>query len=115
MPGNKYGAVRTWSERYQRWFASKAEAERAEELHLYKLAGEICSLELQPRWVLSTRPRITYAADFLYHDCKADEEIVEDVKGSLTRDTRTKLSWLKEKHGVTVRLIRRVRGGWETL
>lgn len=124
--GNKYGAKRTWSASCDRWFDSKAEAARAEELVLLERAGEIKGLEFQPSWVLSDRPSVTYTADFRYRDPsrmvnfadgpRMTQEplvVVEDVKGVLTRDVRTKLAWLRAQHGVTVTLLRQTRGGFE--
>jgi len=101
---NKYGAKRTWSELCQREFASKAEARRGEELHLLQLAGEISDLEYQVKFILNEKPKITYSADFKYI-CNG-EDIYEDTKGVLTRDTRTKLAWLKQQQGIEVILIR---------
>lgn len=97
---NKYGAKRTYSELCQRTFSSKLEAKRAEELRMLEMAGEIVGLIYQPKWVLSIKPKITYTADFTY--VSNGKQIVEDVKGILTRDTRTKLAWLKEKTGIDV-------------
>lgn len=125
VAGNKYGATRTWSESCQRWFDSKAEATRAEELMLLERAGEIRGLEFQPVWVLCERPRVTYTADFRYRDPsrmvnfadgpRMTQEplvVIEDVKGVLTRDVRTKLAWLRDKYDITVTLLRLTRGGF---
>lgn len=103
--GNKYGARRTWSELCQREFASKREAQRGEELALLERAGEIHTLQYQPKYILCEKPRITYAADFFYVDIKNARTVVEDVKGVLTRETRVKLAWLKEQQGVGVELV----------
>ncbi|KKL60810.1 hypothetical protein LCGC14_2201630 [marine sediment metagenome] len=111
---NKYGARRTWSELCQREFASMKECRRAEELTLLEKAGEIDALEFQVPFVLSVKPKITITIDFKYKDYALRERILadrtlrqtyivyEDSKGMLTRDTRTKLAWLKEKHGIDV-------------
>ena len=104
----KYGAQRTWSELCQRTFASKAEARRGEELELLQRAGKIGRLAYQPKWVLCEKPKITYTADFEYYERVNGLlmfRVVEDVKGVLTRETRVKLAWLKEKYGVEVRLV----------
>lgn len=110
--GNKYGAKRTWSNLTNRWFASKAECIRGEELHLLEQAGEISDLQYQLRFVLSDKPKITITIDFAYVEdsyfseykvpCKVRK--YEDTKGVLTRDFRTKMAWLEEKHGVRVNL-----------
>ena len=113
---NKYHAKRTYSELCQREFASKKEAVRAEELVLLLKAGEINYLEFQPGFVLCDKPKITYTADFKYYenthkqiikgkDVYSNIPIYEDVKGVLTRDTRTKIAWVHEKFGVEVRLV----------
>lgn len=121
----KYGSVRTWSELTQRFYASKAEAIRGEELKLLEMAGEISDLQFQVPFTLKGNPKISITIDFAYRlrlhsdlilqraneDSKKillyGETIYEDVKGILTRDFRTKLAWLKEKYGVDVKLIRR--------
>ncbi|KKL07359.1 hypothetical protein LCGC14_2586830 [marine sediment metagenome] len=105
---NKYGARRTWSELCQREFASMKECRRAEELALLEKAGEITCLRFQVPYVLSVKPKVTITIDFSYIErmkgtelwCGQDKH--EDSKGVLTRDTRTKLAWLKEKHGIDV-------------
>ena len=97
---NKYHAVRTWSELCGRWFASKAECRRGEELRMLELAGEITDLEYQPKFKLCDKPKITYSADFIYEE--NGKVVVEDVKGKLLRETRVKLVWLKEKYNVEV-------------
>jgi predicted 3-demethylubiquinone-9 3-methyltransferase (glyoxalase superfamily) len=102
--GNKYGAIRTWSELCQRTFDSKAEAKRGEELALMERAGEIGNLTYQMCYSLSVKPKVTITIDFVYQN-GATETFFEDVKGVLTRDFRTKLAWLKEKYGIEVKLI----------
>lgn len=104
----KYGARRTWSELCDRWFDSKAEAVRGEELHLLQLAGEIRNLRYQVSFVLCAKPKITIKIDFAYY-AKGHWQY-EDVKGVLTRDSRTKLAWLKEMYGVDVAIIRKQSG-----
>lgn len=110
---NKYNAKRTYSELCGREFASKAEAVRGEELKMLEMAGEICKLKYQPKFVLCEKPRITITLDFSYlapvnpdYGWQHTKMIYEDAKGVLTRDSRTKLAWLKEKYGIEVRLIR---------
>ena len=100
---NKYNAVKTYSEICQRTFDSKAEAARGEELALLEKGGLIEDLQYQYRFILNDKPRITITIDFVYvENC---EHVYEDVKGILTRDSRTKLAWLKEKYDIAVRLI----------
>ena len=102
---NKYGARRTWSELCQREFASIKECRRAEELTLLEKAGEIVNLRFQVPFVLSVKPKITITIDFAYQEMTnihAPNITYEDSKGVLTRDTRTKLAWLKEKYSIDV-------------
>jgi len=101
----KYGAIRTFSALCNRWFASKAEAIRGEELALLERAGEISNLEYQVKFTLYEKPKVTISIDFAY-DYNGDR-IYEDQKGFMTRDFRTKLCWLKEKHNIDVVLSRR--------
>jgi hypothetical protein len=98
--GNKYGAKRTWSNLCNRWFASKAEALRGDELFLLQKGGVISELEFQRRFVLHKKPIIAITIDFKYkHNGKIT---YEDVKGILTRDFRTKLYWLKDQQRIDV-------------
>ena len=101
---NKYNAIRTYSSLCERFFSSKAECRRGEELHLLRYAGEISHLDYQIRLVLSEKPKVTITVDFTYIENGA--RIYEDTKGVLTRDFRTKLAWLKEKHGISVLLTK---------
>jgi hypothetical protein len=105
----KYNAKCTYSQLCGRTFHSKAEAIRGEELCLLEKAGEIRHLQYQHKLVLSSKPRITITIDFRYveqNDNLLHYWTYEDVKGVLTRDFRTKLAWLKEKHAIEVKLIR---------
>jgi hypothetical protein len=106
--GNKYGAIRTYSELCGRTFDSKSEARRGEELALLERVGEIHCLEYQKCFNLSIKPKITITIDFCYLEGVFGVALpfYEDVKGVLTRDFRTKLAWLKEKYGIEVKLIR---------
>ncbi len=102
---NKYGAKRTWSELCNRWFASKAEARRGEELALLERGGVVKDLCYQQKFILCEKPRITITIDFAYTD-ENGAVIYEDTKGVLVRDFRVKLAWLKERYGVGVVLKR---------
>ncbi len=102
--GNKLGAIRTYSELCGRWFPSKLEARRGEELYLSQKCGDISCLEYQPKFVLSKDPRITYKADFKYIAYEG-YTVHEDVKGMMTRDCRVKVAWVKEKFGVEIKII----------
>jgi len=100
---NKYGAVRTEVVMIGRTFDSKAEAARARDLWLLQRAGVISKLEFQVPYELSAKPKITITIDFRY--VEDGVTYLEDVKGVLTRDFRTKLAWLKEKYGLVVKLV----------
>lgn len=102
--GNKYSAVRTYSTLCGREFSSKAEARRGEELRILERARAISDLQYQVKFVLYRSPKISYTADFQY--IENGRVVVEDVKGVLTRDTRTKIAWVREKFGVEVRLTK---------
>ena len=104
---NKYRAKRTFSELCDRTFDSKAETIRGEELRLLELAKGIQDLRYQVKLILCEKPKITIKIDFTY--LENGKRKLEDVKGVLTRDSRTKLAWLKEKFGVDVELIKGVR------
>jgi len=101
---SKFNARRTWSDSCQRWFASKAEAIRGQELFLMERASAISHLEYQPKFILCKEPRITITLDFAY--LENGQRIYEDVKGVMTRDCRTKLAWLEQRYGIHVNLIR---------
>ena len=101
---NKYHAKRTWSELCQRYFASKWEAERGEQLTLLEKAGEIEDLCFQVPFMLSQFPKVKITIDFVYTE--KGIRTWEDAKGVLTRDTRTKLAWLKQLYGIEVKLSR---------
>ena len=101
---SKYHATWTFSNLCNRWFASKLEATRAEELRLMKLAGVISDLRYQVRFKLNDKPRITITIDFSYLEDGVRK--FEDTKGFLTRDFRTKLAWLQTTQDIEVELIR---------
>jgi len=101
---NKYHAQRTWSELAQRYFDSKAEARRGEELELLARAGEIQGLVYQVTYELNRRPKVTITIDFAYYE--KGKLILEDVKGVITRDFRTKMIWAKQRFGIEIRLTR---------
>ena len=101
---NKYHARKTYSQLCDRIFDSKAEARRAEELRLLEMAKEIEGLGYQVKFVLCEKPRITITVDFSYNENGVT--VYEDVKGMMMREFRVKLAWLKEKHGVSVKITR---------
>ena len=99
---SKYGAIRTWSNLCNRWFPSKLECQRGEELALLQKAGEITDLEYQVKFVLCLQPRISITIDFSYRENGVLR--LEDTKGVLTRDFRTKMAWLEQSQGIKVKL-----------
>ena len=102
----KYHSVRTWSELCGRFFASKAEARRGEELHLLQLADEIEDLRYQERFVLSKSPneKVSITVDFIY--LENGKRVLEDVKGIETREFRVKRIWLKQLTGIDIKLTK---------
>ena len=102
--GLKYHNIRTYSEWCGRWFASKAEFARGEDLKLLELYGSILDLKYQVKFVLCEKPKVSITVDFSY--CENGELKYEDVKGVLTRDFRTKMAWVKEKHGIDIILYK---------
>jgi len=102
---NKYHARRTYVELCGRTFDSKAESVRGEELAVLEHYGAISDLKYQVPFVLSTKPKVTITIDFSY--IENGERVYEDVKGMLTRDSRTKLAWLEQLHGIKVNLVKR--------
>ena len=110
MP-SKYGNRRTYSALCGRWFASKAEARRGEELCLLQKAGQISGLEYQPRYKLCDKPRITYVADFRFTDDHG-LHVIEDVKGMLTGTARVKIAWAEFRYGMKVRLVTATGEDW---
>ena len=103
---SKYNARRTWSALCKRWFASRAEAARADELFLRARLGNIYHLEFQPRFVLRKEdPHVHYTADFRYWLPTGRDYIVEDVKGRDTRDSQVRRAWVLDKFGVRVQVL----------
>jgi hypothetical protein len=113
--GNKYGAERTPCG--QHTHDSKREAERCGELQLMEKAGEICSLEFQPRYELTVAgvKICTYVADFRYHERYIppkreghyivtwnEDLVIEDVKGKRTREFIIKRKLMKACFGIEV-------------
>ena len=102
---NKYRAKRTFSALCDRYFASRAEAQRGEELHLLEMAGEISELEYQPNFILQEGfmdnngrhiRAIAYLGDFSYNI--GDDHYVEDTKGFSTQVFKLKAKLFKYKY-----------------
>jgi hypothetical protein len=102
---HKYGAVATVVDGIR--FPSKREANRWTELRLLELAGEIHSLERQPRLSLDVNGTQIgqYVADFKYRDSATARWVYEDAKGVLTRDCKWKLKHVRAQYGIEVVLV----------
>lgn len=108
---SKYGAKKTQDG--GRTFDSKAEARRFNELSLLVLAGEVLSIECQPRFMLQesfkkngkTHRAIEYIADFrvLYKD---GHEEIEDVKGMQTEVFKIKRKLFEKRYpNLTLKIV----------
>lgn len=113
-PRSKYGAIPTEVDGVR--FASKKEARRYGELKLLERAGEIHSLELQPRFPLLVPSRGhggpwdrahigDYVADFRYREGPRGLLRIEDVKGMKTALYRWKKKHVEAQYGIEIREI----------
>lgn len=93
-------------------FDSKLERQRYDELKLFERAGHVRALRLQVPYeftetisackpVVSVSRKRSYVADFVYYEV-GKGEIVEDVKGVLTKEYREKKRWMKAIYGIEV-------------
>ena len=89
-------------------FDSKREAARWKELRLMERAGEITALRRQVRFELIPKQdgerAVSYVADFVYRD-KDGREIVEDAKGTRTREYIIKRKLMLWRHGIKIREV----------
>lgn len=99
---NKYQTVKTYSNIIGRKFDSKTECKRAEQLFMLEKQGAIKDLEFQVPFQLCLKPNIKIRVDFRYTETSSGRVILEDSKGVMTRESRVKFAWLKEKFGVDV-------------
>ena len=100
-------------------FDSKREAKRYGELRLLERAGDICDLELQPRYWLGTDDdpvlikskgypngrRVSYRADFRYYDKRDGWVVVEDCKGFDDARARLRRAFVEWQYKIEIRLI----------
>jgi hypothetical protein len=101
---NKYGAKRSQSPHFgARLFDSMAERDRAEELRLLEVAGEIAELVLQP--VVELTAGIRWRLDFSY--VERGRTCWEDVKGVMGRDTALKVKLWREYGPGLLRITKR--------
>lgn len=91
-----------------KYFDSKKEARRFDELYLLLRAKKISELDIQPEFILCdtqrhggiTYPKVKYIADFMYK--RNGKTIVEDVKSDHTRGLatyRVKIKWFLSIYG----------------
>jgi hypothetical protein len=87
-----------------RFFASKREARRYQELLLLERAGVIRDLETQPVFDLDVNgTRICrYVGDFAYFDTERNVRVVEDSKGVRTETYKLKRRLMKACLGIEV-------------
>lgn len=97
---SKFHNQRTRDAESGRWFASRAEYGRYQQLKLLERAGEIRDLECQPRFRLLDPARdlraVDYYGDFRYWE--RGEEIVEDVKGVETAVFKLKWNLVQRRY-----------------
>lgn len=93
-----------------RGYASKKEAERANQLGLLQHAGKISNLREQVRFQLipkcerddgTIERELSYIADFVYTE--SGKEVVEDVKGYRTDVFKIKRKLMLYVHGITIK------------
>lgn len=113
---SKYRAVKTprvMPNGQTRYFDSKKEAQRYDELALMLRSGEIRNLKLQPTFTLmesfvdsqgEAHKAITYKADFMYVESASGVTNIEDVKGVRTKEFNMKYKLMADK-GYRVTLI----------
>jgi hypothetical protein len=93
-------------------FASKLEADRYRELKALQAAGPVAWFIRQPSFDI---PGGAYRADFLVVWMEAlgeykgwiDRVTVEDTKGVMTALAKHKIACVREKYGITVRILTR--------
>src|SRR5216110_1150725 len=87
-------------------FDSQREANRYQELLWLEQAGEICHIELQPRYRLVVNDQYIgfYKADFRYEIVATGAVVVEDVKCSATKTPlyRIKKKLIKAIYGIEI-------------
>ena len=111
---NKYGAKKLIID--GETFDSRMEARRWRELRLLQRAGEIDGLQRQVKYVLIPAQRdesghvierpVSYIADFVYHDARTCEQVVEDVKGARTKEYIIKRKLMMWVHGIRIKEVR---------
>ena len=96
-----------------KWFDSKKEMRRFQQLELLQRAGKIKNLCCQVAYELlpttriggQTQRKTTYTADFVYWDIEKDCEVIEDAKGMRTAVYKIKRKLMWEILGKEVREV----------
>jgi hypothetical protein len=96
-----------------KWFDSKKEMRRFQQLELLQRAGKIKNLYCQVTYDLlpttriggQTQRKTTYIADFVYWDIEKDCEVIEDAKGARTDVYKIKRKLMWEILGKEVREV----------
>lgn len=108
---SKYGNIR-WPDRSGFMHDSKREAQRADELLLMQRAGAITELRQQVAFALipaqklrsgKTERGCVYVADFTYRE--NGEFIVEDAKGTRTKEYIIKRKLMKHIYDIEIREV----------
>ena len=101
----KYRNVRTCVD--GRWFDSKREAARYQELICLQRANKIEHLKLQTEFVIEVNGHLVckYRSDFDYFDCESGAWVVEDVKGFRTKEYQLKKKLMLAVLGIVVREV----------
>jgi Protein of unknown function (DUF1064) len=102
---NKYKAIPVVVDGIR--FASKAEANRYQQLRILEHAGEVLSFEIQPRFELPAG--IRYIADFRVH-WKDGHTTIEDVKGVMTAVFRLKKKLFEAQYGQLTLITKKSSG-----
>jgi hypothetical protein len=103
---NKYRAKKTVVDGIT--FDSMREAAYYGELKMREKAGQVCAVELQPRFPLMVGNEVigSYRADFRFHDNVEKRTRVIDIKGVLTRETKRAIKHVLAQYGVIVEVVR---------
>ena len=105
---SKYNNIRV--QYNDKWFDSKKEMRRYQQLELLQRAGKIKNLCCQVTYNLlpttriggQTQRKTTYIADFVYWDIEKDCEVIEDAKGMRTDVYKIKRKLMMVRHGIEV-------------
>lgn len=102
---SKYGAIVTYIDGIR--FASKAEADRYQQLKILLDNGYIQNLKLHPSYLITiaTHKICHVILDFAY--VENNKWIYEDVKGCDTAISRLKRKLVEAQHGIKVTLIKK--------